>query len=218
MARIEWAPVRRSPWCPLAVADSPSVPVAAALSFRKLDNDVVVFDSFRRLAGPCEAVRNRPVPDPAMFCRFLSLRSGTTELGRVVMECISNGDRGTLSRTIHRKLAESGSRDALRASDWRHLWRLATLSPKPQESIAMLADRYGCDERTLRNHLRRLVGMSPRGFRQLVGWEWIVEAALRQHGYLTGLRSSSDTSPVRGSSQRSGEGRSAPPLRRSTHN
>jgi hypothetical protein len=54
------------------------------------------------------------------------------------------------------------------------------------ESAEALAGRYDIDVRTLRQRLRRCVGVSLEYFRHRVGWEWRVEAALRIDALMRG--------------------------------
>ena len=181
---IDWTPVRQSPWCPLAVAEGPNLPLAVVLALRSLPNDIVPFGPLQKMSTPLEAVRIRPGPDPATFCGYLDLRVAGQTLAPAVLRCLEGTPETGLPRTLHRRLAQPRSTDGLHASDWRHLWRLTSLAPRPDESVAMLADRYGADERTLRAHLGRLIGMSPSEFRARIGCEWVIEAALRRHGFV----------------------------------
>jgi len=57
---------------------------------------------------------------------------------------------------------------------------------KRNESAEALADRYGWDVRTMRNHVRECCDTSLEEFRHRVGWEWRVEAALRLDALMGG--------------------------------
>jgi hypothetical protein len=52
------------------------------------------------------------------------------------------------------------------------------------ESLEVLAGRAGVEARTLRAWTRRYLGATLYEYRGRVGWEWILECALRTAGYV----------------------------------
>jgi hypothetical protein len=84
-------------------------------------------------------------------------------------------------RHISRRLLELGP---LGAPDWRWLFHLARLSGGRDIPVEELARRHAVSARTFRVQVRRYTGASVKTFRELVGWEWVLEAALRRWGYL----------------------------------
>lgn len=84
-------------------------------------------------------------------------------------------------RTLCRQLHRLGP---LRPRDWRALARLVGIGLGTGRAGVDLARDSGIDPRTLRHRLRRLLGIGTHEYRERVGWEWILETALRRHGYL----------------------------------
>ena len=81
--------------------------------------------------------------------------------------------------TLWRRVKELGP---LTASDWRNLGVLARTCPDSELSQERLALLCGWDVRTWRRRAERLVGSIWTQYRQLAGWEWLLEAALRRTG------------------------------------
>jgi hypothetical protein len=84
------------------------------------------------------------------------------------------------ARMPSRTLRDRFSRQShFRPRYWQWLLKLARMKLQPDESAEAFAARYQMDVRTLRHWVRTCLGVSLDQFRQLVGWEWRVEAALR---------------------------------------
>lgn len=166
-----------APWCSLVV----EVPLIDGWPDRN-----ALFDSLTSVAclpvfmAPGEnaaaAVRNRRPPEIAEITRFVTQRPGYEKLGAHLQQLVRAEKGGSSARSFRRHVSLC-SRFSPR--HWKWVIQLARIKLLPGESAEALAGRYQTDVRTLRHRIRTCLDVSLDQFRQLVGWEWRVEAALR---------------------------------------
>ena len=134
------------------------------------------------------AVTRRGAPGLLEIATYVSGRLRVPILRDLLMDCLgtvgqAGAGRGKSRRTLDRHLRVLGT---LSASDWRALAQTAralTWFPHPT-SIEQLAWAFELDPRTFRGRCRTFLGLSPRHALELVGWEWMLEAAIRRFGFL----------------------------------
>lgn len=190
---------------PLVVAATGDMmPTAAAFARRMLTErawQVGVVPLHRPLYSPAhvwELVAARPTPSPELVARWLARRlialpdEASTERAEL---------RAQVCLLIHRVLEEPGAPapgHGTRGGSPRHLrrWTSAVLGCRPSDlrrltalavgerrlpTVSQVAGVAGTTERLLRNRIRSGLGISLRQYRSLVGWEPVLEAAVR-HG------------------------------------
>ncbi len=132
------------------------------------------------------AVRGRSIPSEGRLTDYVIQRTGGVALRQELARAFAlpsekSGPR-VPERTLRDRLRRFGP---LTASCWRSVGTLARLGARiNDERVEILAWRAGVEARTLRNWTQRYLGVSLQDFRERVGWEWVVEAALRVAGYL----------------------------------
>jgi hypothetical protein len=104
----------------------------------------------------------------------------------VLAACFGEGgDALRPPRTLTRQVAALGP---LQVRDWRGLARLAQVfacrSARASQSLEGAAYEAGVDPRTLRRWLRVATELSWAEAGSRVGWEWILESALRRFGFV----------------------------------
>ncbi len=174
------------PWVvPCAAVAAEEVTIASLLAalIPQLDMRLATFARFplstvlpRQIV---EAVRRRPSPTPDVMSRYVIERLQASELGhlltlqfrQVVNEepATACASLATFSRTFRRYGRWS-------AKDWRAIARLAlVLSPRHSPPP--------CSPLTFSRHSRKYLGIAGSHALTLVGWEWVIEAALSTGGY-----------------------------------
>jgi hypothetical protein len=166
-----------APWCSLVVELAPGG--------APLDRNLI-FDALTALAclpviiapggDPVAAIRNRRPPTPHEIARYVMWRPGHELLGAELGHLTDADARKLSTRTLRHHLTRQ-SRFGTR--HWTWIIQLAQMKRLTGESAEAFAARYGMEVRTLRHRVRACLDISLSEFRQLVGWEWRVEAALR---------------------------------------
>jgi hypothetical protein len=179
---------RAMPWCPLvlrvpanhfparAVAPFEPVPGAFALLY---PGD---FDWLPPAARLRRAVARRPVPPLAIIALWLEQRMGRPGLATTLGACFGASESQLRPpRTLTRRVRAIGP---LEVRDWRGIARLAQLAVTPgpwrDASLETTALEAGIDPRTLRRWLRLCTDLAWAEFVARVGWEWVLESALRR--------------------------------------
>jgi hypothetical protein len=131
-----------------------------------------------------DAVRSRPAPDADQAAHWVAARCGRAELAQsLVLAMGSRPRRGLLARLspagrwTSRRLR---TLSPLMPDDWRDAFHLATAAGNTRVTTAQAAQRLGVDIWTLRRRLDRLAGVTADQYRQLAGWEWLLEAVVRK--------------------------------------
>ena len=166
-----------APWCSLVAELPPDT--------RTLDRNSL-FDALSSLAclpvfldgrhGPVEAVRSRRPPTPSDVIRYVCRRPHCSALGDQLARVFAESAKALTGRTARRHVRWVS---AFSMGHWAHVLRLAQVKMRPDESVESLADRYGSNVHTLRRHVQECLNVPFDWFHTRVGWEWRVEAALR---------------------------------------
>ncbi len=182
---------RAAPWCPLVLRTAdPRVTPAVLATFEPWPGCFgLLATAGLPAAGPnfrvLAAVRRRPLPIPERVARYAEARLDRG-VAPVLLACMGGpGVARQPSRTLTRRVAELGS---FEIRDWRALsrltWAAALAQLRPEASLETAAWEAGSDPRSLRRWVRRFTGLEWDQLRARVGWEWIVELALRRGGYV----------------------------------
>jgi hypothetical protein len=189
-----------APWCPTCAL------VPTRLPFRKL---IEVLESLPRscLKLPIELgdtqpqprwllaeVTRRPAPTPAQIAEYIARRVSCSWLFPTFAACLQRGaDSGASRSYLSRKLK---NRPPFTARDWAAVGQLVSVLQSTRWPAGRLAREHGLDPRTLRAWVARYLGLPWNTAQQLVGWEWIVEAALRRGKYVPDRLSEAPAKPM----------------------
>ena len=174
------------PWCPLAVVLRRPIESPRRIElFRALRGQLAYLPVAPRAPGPHEivaAVADRPAEGlDQSIADYVARRLGHGIAERVVRVAVHGRNDAAISyRTLCRRLAMLGS---LGLTDWAIVARLARFSGIRSADPETVAGRYGSEVRTLRAHCERYLGVSLAEYGERVGWEWVIEGALRHNGY-----------------------------------
>jgi hypothetical protein len=183
---------RDAPWCPLvSLLGDRTVPASSLATFEPVPGTWASLYSsdFAHLplgARAVAAVRRRPVPQATTIAQWVEARLRRTGSASVLAACCGEGgDALRPPRTLTRRVQALGP---LEVRDWRGLARLAQLlaarPPRFPAALETTAFEAEVDPRTLRRWLRLATDRSWAEAGELIGWEWVVESALRRYGYL----------------------------------
>jgi hypothetical protein len=183
-----------APWCSLVIRR----PISGSL----LDHDGL-HDVLSVLPGlpvflkagmsPVQAIRKRRPPTAAEVARYVECRPSHERLALQLRLLAAEKDAEWPSRTVRHRF---GKFNGFGPRHWRWVIHLAQIRPGDHESVERLAARYDLEVRALRRRVRSCLDVSLDQFRQLVGWEWRVEAALRLDALVRGGRSLRVDRPV----------------------
>ena len=183
---------REAPWCPLvSVLADRAVPSATLTAFEPVVGTWAALypsDFSQHTLGDraLAAVRRRPIPLATTVAQWVEGRLGLPGCASVLAVCFGEGgDALRPPRTLTRQVAALGP---LEVRDWRGLARLAQVfacrSARVSQSLEGAAYEAGVDPRTLRRWLRLATELSWAEAGTRVGWEWILESALRRCGFV----------------------------------
>ena len=183
--------LRGAPWCvPCLVATAATADPAILTAIHGLRGQLCFAPGpiperqlVERVLG---AVRGRPVPGGGYLADYVVRRTGCFEIRAELAGLMAR----PIDVTLDQAIPERTLRDRLRrfapltAHCWRAVGTLARVAAALDTApIDVLAYRTGVGVRTFRAWTRRYLDVSVRQFRDRLGWEWVLEAALR----LTGL-------------------------------
>jgi hypothetical protein len=183
----------RAPWCPLVLVLGSTLLSAGIIELLSQLHGPMGFVSISQRASPeigeiLNAVRARPTPTPSTVFSYVANRLGNASVRDLLTESLALAAEprcGPLLKCIRRRVSRQlRALGPLGIPDWNRLSKLALLSGLRHVQVEELARLQGVEPRTLRAQVRRYTGVSPRNFREWVGWEWVIEAALRRWGYL----------------------------------
>ncbi len=139
-----------------------------------------------------EAVRSRPSPDAFDLASYVTERLEASELDELLASQFTEALGGKPACSSHsiatfsRQFRRCGQ---FTARDWRAIARLVPrlTAPGTAESEEPGEPNGLClaSGRTLYRHVRKYLGMSRERAGQYLGWEWILERALREGSYAT---------------------------------
>lgn len=180
-----------APWCaPCVVVTPGSVSPETLHAIWGLPGQpgfVVASRGFAELS-PAEITRtiaNRPPPTIPLLVSYVVRRTDAISFGQTLQQIWSprsvHGPQHA-ERTLRYRLRRMGS---FGRHDWIRVHRLIhAKTGGPGNSVERLAAIAGTEPRTLRGWTDRCLGTTLRSFRETVGWEWILEAALRMAGLI----------------------------------
>ncbi|MEO8635134.1 MAG: hypothetical protein ABI587_07645 [Gemmatimonadales bacterium] len=184
---------RVSPWCPVVVrlgkrpADPTVIEAAMTCPFPPayLVDTTLSFLDPELLVG---TVKGRRWPTPAETASYILRRTGWSgAIATALAHCVELSDamskKDVHRSTTWRRLEKAGP---LTPRDWMAVGLLVQSSRDAQCSLEEMALAVGWETSTLRARARTLVGPAFEKRRQLVGWEWILEAVLRKSRYVKG--------------------------------
>lgn len=185
--------VARAPWCVPCIITCPASAEASVIqAIRSLPGQIAFVDYIEDDRWPIGtilgAVRDRPPPSGAVLAEFVALRTGTNlewELAALLGDQrLEASARPIPDRTLRERLSRFGS---LSPRAWRAVGTLCRVASAARgDPMTAIAWRAGVEVRTLRLWARWYLGTSLAEYRQRVGWEWVLEAALRKAGYVEG--------------------------------
>jgi AraC-like DNA-binding protein len=202
MARLEMAALRRkAPGLPLVVLLPPAaeiqsvaqeLPHIRALQPRLVLPDGVVDSAYRLrqvFAIPPRAI-SAALTDYLIRRGVLKERRATREFQRIIELSADTPSVAALSRrmytsrrTLGRHFIASGIPVPSHCLHFGRLLHVALHLQSEHGAMFRIASRFGYpDGFTMSNQMKRLIGYRPSEVRELLGWEWIVEAWLKKEG------------------------------------
>ena len=184
---------REAPWCPVVsvLGDRTVLPAATLSTFEPVPGTWATLypnDFSQQTLGEraLAAVRRRPVPHATTVALWVEHRLGAPGTASVLAACFGEGgDALRPPRTLTRRVGALGR---LEVRDWRGLARLAQVlacrSARATQSLEAGAFEAEVDPRTLRRWLRVATDLTWAQAGAWVGWEWVLESALRRSGYV----------------------------------
>ena len=171
-----------APWCPLCILAGEE---SGMRSTRRLSRACVVFGLGEDGgAAILRAVAARPRPTPSALVEWITRRTRLPVLARTLSDLFS---RPVMCRSEVAFLPYQ-VRDQLRllgewnAADWQRGAALAELAGDRTAMRRTLATDVRATE--MRSWMVDLLGVGPADFERRVGWEWVLEAALRRSGFV----------------------------------
>ena len=187
----------RAPWIvPSLALSTPQESLEPLLLVTELRDRLVVSSPARGnddVAHVVAAVRRRRPPTPAMLARWVARRLSTRELEsplrhqfeRSLGGAAADGDRSVASYS--RLFSRYGS---YTARDWRALARLCAhvISRTSEDGESEGNHGKHLPFRTASHYAERYLGVRYHVTAERLGWEWVLEAALRTGGYVKNER------------------------------
>jgi len=184
--------VERAPWCVPCVIVSPLTVDPAILSALHALPGHPVFIREPSLADDLpvlavSAVRRRSAPTGRQMADYVTQRTGRWGLTGLLTSMLS----AAADPAAGARLPDRTARDRMRRFGsltprcWRTIGNLARIAAAVTDaSVDVMAWRAGVGPRTLRSWSARYLRTTLQEFRIRVGWEWVLEAALRVGGYV----------------------------------
>ncbi len=181
--------IEAAPWCaPFVVVTPGSVSPETLQAIWGLPGQpgfVVATHGFREPTPSqiAETIGARPRPATSLLISYVVRRTHSVALGQTLQQIWSpqpeQGPRHA-ERTLRYRLRRLGG---FGRHDWIRVFRLLQAKTgDPVYSVERLAALAGTEPRTLRTWTTRCLGVPLRVFRERVGWEWVLEGALRTAG------------------------------------
>jgi len=181
-----------APWVPLCVMPAVSAPLMQAALWAGsppvIPSPIPASTLVRRAV---EVIRGRPIPTIEDLASWIAHRLDRPVWLATLTEAMTPPARteslatdGALRRRL-RRLSTLGRHD------WRRLAVLAAL-PRHRLGVEALALEAGVNAGPFRRWTSRLLGLAASAYRQLPGWEPVLELGLRRAGLVEGERSESE--------------------------
>jgi len=129
------------------------------------------------------AVRRRPLPTPSVLTQWVCYRIARADARALLLAQFQEALEGIASSRVASAATYSRHFTAcgpFTARDWR---AVARISVKLCETTASGERANGLGRRTAL-HLRKYLNVSPRTATTMLGWEWVLERAVRVGGYV----------------------------------
>lgn len=161
---------------------------------------VVHVPAGRRISAPdvVKAVIARPTPGAANLVAWICQRLQLPDLATPLLEQLTRAfdPESELPRSAASYSRLFSSRGKFKAHDWQALARLIRRHSLAQQRARPFLNPRDISSstqtlRTATKHARKYLAMSLRAATALVGWEWVLERALRVAGYVGAPRSRS---------------------------
>lgn len=185
--------LRHCPWLPscAVIANAAGERAATVIGLTLADVAVVRVnpgESPDLLMRSIRAIQKRPPVSASHLADYIVRRTQRPDFRDSLMACFNSPPRlfaAAIHRsTVYRKLRRLSG---LTPRDWAGVAQLATVlgshSMSPPPSLESLALTAGTTTSTFLARIVRLLGVSAQAARSRLGWEWVVEAALRAHCY-----------------------------------
>jgi hypothetical protein len=188
-----------APWVPVLVSGAPHA-IEAFLEATPFPQIVV------RSVGPrpdAALARGRvarmQMPEPASLAEWIVCRLGMQADPRWLQLILEDGTpvkptpavaarpwlaAGVSRRGFYRKAMAFGP---LSPANWHRIVILAGQALRGETTVEYLASEVGIGTKALRHGVQRMLGCRLAEYRASQGWVWVLETALRKHGY-TGAR------------------------------
>lgn len=186
---------RRTPWCPICLIDAHKMDPSVIATFAPFDNAIAVAqvsvgETLQDPARIVAAVRRRPRPAARTLSQYVVTRIKARPAMTALTDAFDPSAKETHlvpQRTLSRRISSLGP---LSVRNWFGIGKVITLLADPMAqrctSLERLANENEIDLRTLRHWLRLCTSLHFGETVQLAGWEWLLESALRQWGYVSG--------------------------------
>lgn len=183
----------RAPWIvPSLALPAPDESAEPLLLVTELRDRLIVLSAARGgddVAQLVAAVRRRPAPSPSMLARWVARRLSTRELEvplRYQFEQSLDGIPADGARSVASYSRLFSRYGRYTARDWRALARLSAhvLSRTSEDGERSGDSRNRLPFRTASHHAARYLGVRYHVTAERLGWEWVLEAALRVGRYV----------------------------------
>jgi hypothetical protein len=127
-----------------------------------------------------QAVAGRPMPTVATRVAYVVRRTNLPSLGQTLAEIWGerSAPKGMAERTLRYRVRRM---TRLKRHDWERVNRLITVKLSDRgATLEQLALKANTDTRAFKSWVERYLGIPIGLYRELTGWEWILEAALTQ--------------------------------------
>jgi hypothetical protein len=173
-----------APWCPVVVLGRDRTELRAIRRSPRIG--VLAGEPLGNQFGRAiiDAVLGRPLPSPSDLTDWVVRRTNAPLLSRTLSDMFSGAASRSaatpgLATTWARHLAQLGT---WTASEWQSAAHLAELAAN-REGLARVMIAEDVHSTETRRTMADFDRIASRQFSALVGWEWVLEAALRESGY-----------------------------------
>ncbi len=179
--------LERAPWTVPCIAIAPAAVSATALqsiwALPVQPGVLIGLDAAGKVtpADAIAAATSRPRPTVSQLVAYVVRRTNSIMLGQTLDQIwqprVAFGG-GNAERTVRYRLRRLGHYGS---HDWIRIQRLVQAKTEGAGAkVEEQAHLAGTEARTLRSWVARYLGMTLRTFRSTIGWEWILELALRR--------------------------------------
>ena len=179
--QVPWAPV-----CLCAQSFSEHERSISALEPTHAPFARVISEGSAPTPSVLKVVSLRPGPSPSALAGYIAMRSRRPDLVSTLRGIFDSATVEPIHRTtVWRRLIGFGK---LRPHDWSAIGRYVVAHARGwstgRRSVEQVAYAQGIGVRALRRWAPLHFGRSAAETLKVPGWEWLVEAALRHHGYV----------------------------------